>query len=222
MSEQRLANCWVGVMHNARHLIAEPTANAAAVNGALVAQLDNAASRARDLHHDEAQVREALFAVVAWIDETAMTQSWPGAAEWRRAPLQRHYFSTTRAGVEFFQRLEALPESATGAREVFGLALLAGFAGQLATRPGGELADYRRLVLQRIARDGQMQPLDAFSPLFSQPQMAHTPRRAKIRRRLPGIALLLLVVVPVVALAALYIGLDRPLAAIAAQLMGTR
>jgi len=222
MNEERLANCWIGVMQDAWQLFANPTASAAAVNAALVAQLDQAASRARDLHYDEAQVREALFAVVAWIDETAMTHPWPGAVDWRRAQLQRHYFSTTRAGVEFFQRLEALPESATGAREVFGLALLAGFTGRFATRPGGELTDYRRQLLQRIARDGQMQALDAYSPLFHQPQIAYEPRRAQIRRRLPGLSLLLVVVLPVIALIALYISLDWPLATLATQLMGTR
>lgn len=222
MNEQRLADCWVGVMERARRLIGEPSASAAAVAATLIAHLDQAASRARDLHYSEAQVRDSLFAVVAWIDETAMTAPWSGAVEWRRAPLQRHYFSTTRAGVEFFQRLEALPEADGGAREVFGLALLAGFAGRFATRPGGELANYRRLCLQRIAQDGQMQPLDAYTSLFGQPEIASTPGRAQIRRRLPGLALGLLILLPALALAALYVGLDRPLAVAAAELMGTR
>lgn len=222
MNEQRLAACWVGVMEHARRMIGEPSARATTVASMLTTQLDQAASRARELHYPEAQVRDSLFAVVAWIDETAMTSDWLGATDWRRAPLQRHYFSTTRAGVEFFQRLEALPEADSGTREVFGLALLAGFAGRYATRPGGELANYRRLCLQRIAKDGQMQPLDAFSPLFAQPEIVSMPVRTQIRRRLPGLALALLILLPTLALTALYISLDRPLATTATELMGTR
>jgi len=219
MNEGRLADCWVGVFECTRAVFADPAASAATATARLINQLDMAASRARELGYVEAWVRESLFSVVAWVDETAMTTAWPGAAEWRRSPLQRHYFFTTRAGVEFFQRWQALPEEAGAVREVFGLALLAGFAGHYATRPASELDEFRRQCLQRIARDGQMATLQASGTLFSQPSFGVTAQRRRARRRVPALVLTLLFVIPLLGLAALYVGLDRPLAAAAAMLM---
>lgn len=222
MTSSRLADCWVGIMLNARCLIAEPEAEFSGVAPALIAQLDFAITRARDLQYSEPEIRESLFAIVAWIDETAMTSSWAGASNWRNKPLQRHYFSTTRAGIEFFQRLEGLPEAAINAREVFGLTLLAGFAGRYASRPGGELADYRHQCLQRIARDGHMQSLDIWSELFSQVDNRRPPTQIKNRRRQSRFMPLLLLLIPVLALSGLYISLDRPLKNITAELIGKR
>lgn len=221
MNESRLADCWVGIFETTHGVIADPAASAATAKATLTHQLDLAADRARELGYLETWVRESLFSVVAWVDETAMTTLWCGAVDWRRSPLQRHYFSTTRAGVEFFQRLQALPEDAGPVREVFGLTLLAGFAGHYATRPGDELADFRRKCLQRIARDGQMRTLDASSRLFAPPSFGATAVRAQTRRRVPMLVLVALIVIPLLGLAALYIGLDRPLATAAAMLMET-
>ncbi|OCR25108.1 hypothetical protein AFK24_09990 [Pseudomonas syringae] len=212
MMTLRLADCWMPIFEAAKTGIANPAQSWESLSPQLIAQLDSAANRARELHFAEAEVREALFAIVAWIDETAMSQEWLGSAGWRRAPLQRHYFSTSRAGVEFFQRLEALPEAAAGAREVFGLALLSGFEGRYATRPGGELDHYRRLCLERIILDNKMVPLDATSYLFEQPQEHLSKRKRIVRRGLPGISLALLVGVPLVILSVMYISLDISLA----------
>lgn len=222
MNKGRLADCWVGIFATTQGVIADPAASAATAKATLTQQLDLAADLARELGYVETWVRESMFSVVAWVDETAMTSAWCGAVDWRRAPLQRHYFSTTRAGVEFFQRLEGLPEDAGPVREVFGLALLAGFAGHYATRPGDELADFRRKCLQRIIRDGQMRTLDASSKLFDQPSFNATAARRQTPRRAPALVLALLIVIPLLGLAALYIGLDRPLAAAAAMLMETQ
>lgn len=204
----RLVDCWMGVFDAAKTGFADPTQTQESLSAKLIELLDQAGNRAREYQFAEAEIREALFAMVAWIDESAMSSNWSGAEAWRRAPMQRHYFSTSRAGVEFFQRLEALPEAAQGAREVFGLVLLSGFQGRYATRPGGELMNYRRQLLERIVLDNQMPPLDAFSQLFPQPQNDLPQRAMHLRRELPGIALILLVALPLLALGALYLGFD--------------
>lgn len=222
MTSPRLAGCWTPIFDAAKQGLNDPAQSYEALSPTLIALLDAAANQARELHFAEAEVREALFAVVAWIDETAMSGQWPGSAQWRRAPLQRHYFSTSRAGVEFFQRLEALPEAAVQAREVFGLALLSGFEGRYATRPGGELAQYRRLLLERIILDHKMEPLDATSHLFEQPE-DHLPKRTRVvRRGLPGISLLLLIGIPLIVLTVLYISFDLALSRQVSQLLGMR
>lgn len=218
----RLVDCWMLVFDAANSGFADPAQTQEGLAAGLISLLDEAANRAREHQFAEAEIREALFAMVAWVDESAMSRTWSGAAAWRLAPLQRHYFSTSRAGVEFFQRLEALPESAQGAREVFALVLLSGFQGRYATRPGGELANYRRLCLERIVLDNKMAPLDAFSHLFPQPANTLPHQALHIRRGLPGLALVLLIAVPLLALMALYIGFDLVLGQQVADLLRAR
>ncbi|MBF7729556.1 DotU family type IV/VI secretion system protein [Pseudomonas sp. N040] len=222
MTVTRLVDCWMGVFDAAKAGFADSTQTQESLSARLIALLDQAGNRAREHQFAEAEIREALFAMVAWVDESAMSRNWPGADAWRRAPMQRHYFSTSRAGVEFFQRLEALPEAAQGAREVFGLVLLSGFQGRYATRPGGELTNYRRQLLERIVLDNQMPPLDAFSHLFPQPPNNLPQRAMHLRRGLPGIALVLLVVLPLLALAALYLGFDMALGQQVADILRVR
>ena len=59
----------------------------------------------------------------------------------------------------------------------------------------------------------------ASGTLFSQPSFGVTAQRRRARRRVPALVLTLLIVIPLLGLAALYVGLDRPLAAAAAMLM---
>lgn len=212
MMTVRMASCWMPIFEAAKTGIADPVQSWESLSPQLIVQLDGAANRARELQFSEAEVREALFAVVAWIDETAMSQEWLGSASWRRAPLQRHYFSTSRAGIEFFSRLEALPEASVGAREVFGLALLSGFRGRYATRPGGELEHYRLLCLERIILDNKIVSLDATNYLFEQPLEHLSTRKRIVWRGLPGICLTLFVFVPVIILSMMYISLNASLA----------
>lgn len=218
----RLADCWMDIFDAAKTGFADPAQTQESLSVRLIEMLDQAGNRAREYQFAEAEIREALFAMVAWLDETAMSRNWSGAEAWRRAPLQRHYFSTSRAGVEFFQRLEALPESAQGAREVFGMALLSGFQGRYATRPGGELANYRRQLLERIVLDNHMPPLDALSQLFPQPQFDLPQRALHLRRGLPGLSLVLLVVIPLLALCGLYLGFDFALGQQVADVLRVR
>lgn len=222
MTPTRLADCWMPVFDAAKRGFSDASQTHAALSAALIGCVDSAVVRARNYQFAEAEIREAQFAVVAWIDETAMSRQWAGAMPWRTALLQHHYFSTSRAGVEFFQRLEALPESAMGAREVYGLALLAGFQGRFATRPAGELALYRHKCLERIALDNRMTGLDATTPLFTQPADV-IPRGARtIRRGLPGMALVMLIGIPLLILCALYVSFDTSLTQQVNQLLEVR
>ncbi len=72
----------------------------------------------------------ALFAVCAWIDESILCSEWSGREKWSCAPLQRVHFGTTRAGEEFFQRLESLDENDGNLREVYAYCLALGFKGR--------------------------------------------------------------------------------------------
>lgn len=216
----RLSNIWVSSMEQARAAFGGPDSalDAAAVAEQLKQSLDATVARAQAGGYTAAQTQSALFAVVAWIDELAMSRDWAGGAAWRLTPLQRHYFSTTRAGAEFFEKLEALPEDAIEVREVYGLVLLAGFSGRYIHRPPGELAAYRSALLDRIARERQMSPLDPDQPLFPMAG-ARRPKMAQYRRGLaPSLATFILIVLPLCALLGLYLYLDYGVAVEAAQI----
>lgn len=98
---------------------------------------DNAA-RKDDAGYREENYQNGLFAVAAFIDEKVMNSQWSQKPLWGAEMLQRHFFNTTRGGVEFFVRLDALnPYNPVDrdVREVYFYCLALGFAGQY-YRPG--------------------------------------------------------------------------------------
>ncbi|WP_153100038.1 DotU family type IV/VI secretion system protein [Paraburkholderia hayleyella] len=169
--------------------------------------LQAAQTRAGNEGHGPAAVREALFAVVAWLDERALSSDWPGRTAWRAAPLQRHYFGTSRAGTEFFERLEALPDDATEVREVYALMLLWGFRGRFAARPAAEFFGYRQALFERLARELQMAPFNLHEPLFVLPAPPAPEANTRSRRRVT-LALVLLIVLPLAVLLGLGLAYD--------------
>ncbi len=70
--------------------------------------------------------------MVAYVDEAVLTSAWPEAQRWQGQQLQKILFNTSRAGVEFFQRLESLPGTEKAVREVFYFCLMLGFKGRYA------------------------------------------------------------------------------------------
>lgn len=78
----------------------------------------------------------ARFAVCSWVDEMLLGSDWRDKQLWQREQLQRLYYRTTEAGVELFDRLQAL--GARGeVREVYYLCLALGFKGRY-IGPGDE------------------------------------------------------------------------------------
>ncbi len=71
----------------------------------------------------------ARFAVCAWVDETLLASDWREKQLWQREQLQRLYYRTTEAGVELFERLQALGARCE-VREVYYLCLALGFKGR--------------------------------------------------------------------------------------------
>lgn len=121
--------------------------------------IDEARSGARSLSASDVDFDSALFAVVAWIDETVMCSHWPGAEQWKRATLQMQLFRSSRAGVEFYSRLEALAPNQRAVREVYYMALAWGFRGRFSAvddEPAIDLLKQQQLLalLDNDARRG--------------------------------------------------------------------
>ncbi len=56
----------------------------------------------------EKDYKEALFAVCAFVDEALLTSRWTEKARWQANTLQRTFFGTVNAGVEFYDHLRSL------------------------------------------------------------------------------------------------------------------
>jgi type VI secretion system protein ImpK len=106
--------------------------------------------------YDATDVRLAIFAVVALLDECALNSRQPALAEWSRHPLQQELFGGLMAGEWFFQQIEQLLARAdtpalVDVLEVYQLCLLLGFRGRYAADAGALYAVAAR-VGERISR----------------------------------------------------------------------
>lgn len=75
---------------------------------------------------------EALFPIVAYIDEIILTSKWSEKSTWQKNSLQRQFFNTTNSGYEFYDRLNKLNRQGDdrSAREIYLLCLSLGYKGR--------------------------------------------------------------------------------------------
>jgi len=73
---------------------------------------------------------EALFPLVAWIDEVILSSRNAHRRLWQKKLLQKKFFNISDAGDLFFEKLEALPEEESTLRLLYLYALLLGFKGK--------------------------------------------------------------------------------------------
>jgi type VI secretion system protein ImpK len=96
--------------------------------------------------------RLAIFAVVAFLDESVLNTRNPVFADWARRPLQDELFGGHMGGEWFFQHVDQLLARPDGPElpellEVYQLCLLLGFRGKYGAVNEGQLG----MVMQRIA-----------------------------------------------------------------------
>jgi type VI secretion system protein ImpK len=117
----------------------------------LIGALDRMVSDGRRMGIANADLAEARYALVAFIDEQVMRSDWAGRAEWMARPLQLELYRENTAGENFFVRLRALLRAGDRpvAVEIYYLCLVLGFQG--AYRDGGEPQALEKFT--RAARD---------------------------------------------------------------------
>ena len=136
--------------------------------------------------------REALFAVLSWVDDVILNSAWPYRNQWRHLMLAT--FGTLNAGKEFFQRLEALPAAARDVKEVYFQCLGLGFAGRYALGDNPEqqqLREYRHRLYRDITGSAALQRERLFPEAYERPRRA--PRAAAKRIGIAWFALALLI-----------------------------
>lgn len=110
-------------------------------------------------------VKRAIFAMVAFLDESALGCRNPAFADWARLPLQAELYGHQLAGEVFFQELQnALTRNdsreTADLLEVYYLCLLLGFKGRYAA--GGDLRSIMAGIQEKIRR--VRDPFPALSP----------------------------------------------------------
>lgn len=136
------------------------------------AQVQTLIGQARESAQQEhialALFEKALFPVAAWIDERlALLPAWRQSRDWRGLMLQRKFFSTSHAGVEFFERLQSLESEDHALREVYVMCLGLGFVGRYSQEPHSmELVRLREDHYRRLLSGDVLGTADAYLPLF--------------------------------------------------------
>jgi type VI secretion system protein ImpK len=116
-----------------------------------------AEQEARRIGYAGDDVRYALFALIAFIDESVLNSPHPMFADWGRRPLQEEVFGGHTGGELFFQYLQQLlgrqdSEDLADVLEVYQLCLLLGFKGRYSVTHGSELQVIAGHVAQKIDR----------------------------------------------------------------------
>lgn len=121
-------------------------------------QLIGAADQeARQAGYAQGDVRYALYAVVAFVDESVLNSAQPMFRDWPRRPLQDELFGGHVGGEAFFQYLQQLmtrdpsPDLAD-VLEVYLLCLLLGFQGRYSAANRDELGLWTSRVRDQVTR----------------------------------------------------------------------
>jgi type VI secretion system protein ImpK len=135
----------------------QPVTDAVAFRGQLTQLLARGEQDAIAMGFTAQDARLAIFAVVAYLDESVLNAGVPALADWARRPLQDELFGGHMGGEWFFQHLEQLlarPDSVELADllEVHQLCLLLGFRGKFGAGDHGELHAISSRVNERLAR----------------------------------------------------------------------
>ncbi|MBZ2183767.1 MAG: DotU family type IV/VI secretion system protein [Bryobacter sp.] len=124
-----------------------------------------AVDAARRNRFSEEETKLAMFAIVAYLDETILTQNQTAFSDWRRKPLQEELFGVHIAGEIFFQNLENIlrqTDSLSGADllELYALCISLGFRGRYSAVGQAELKRIVEACLDKVRRvRGAMPPL---------------------------------------------------------------
>lgn len=131
-------------------------------------QLLAAADReARGAGYDGEIVRLAVYAFVAFLDESVLNSDQPMFADWARQPLQEEVFGDHMAGETFFSHLRDLltrqgSSDLADLLEVYELCILLGFRGRYGSGGSGEIRSLVESAREKIRRirgdDGTLSP----------------------------------------------------------------
>ncbi len=140
-------------LRTGRQVVTDP----AAFRHFILEGLKSADGEARRQGYAGEDIKLAIFAVVAFLDESVLNLRAPVFADWPRRPLQEELFGHHVAGEVFFQNLQQLlgktdSHDLADLLEVYHLCLLLGFAGRYSLAGRGELKGFIDGTADKIRR----------------------------------------------------------------------
>jgi type VI secretion system protein ImpK len=147
----------------------------AAFRQQIIEALKTADQQTRNQGYAAEDIKSAIFAVVAFVDESVLNLRSPVFADWPRRPLQEELFGHHIAGEIFFKNLQDLlgkneSQDLADLLEVYLLCLLLGFAGRYSLGDRTALRAITDATADKIRRiRGSAGPL---SPAWELPQEA--------------------------------------------------
>jgi type VI secretion system protein ImpK len=153
-------------------------ADAKAFREQLLHALKTADQNARSRGYPEEDVRLAIFAIVAFLDESILNLRLPVFEDWVRKPLQEELFGRHVAGEVFFENLQNIlgrrdsPETAD-LLEVYSLCLLLGYLGRYSISSKSDLRALMGQTGDKIARIRNTGP--EIAPQWAVPAEAAVP-----------------------------------------------
>lgn len=112
---------------------------------------------ARNRGYTSEQSQLAIFALVAFLDESIMNLQQPVFAGWPRKPLQEELFGVHVAGEHFFQNIQRLLGMRDGhdvadVLEVYEICLLLGYRGRYGLGGQAELRSIIEMIKEKMRR----------------------------------------------------------------------
>ncbi len=140
-------------LRSGRQTVADP----AAFRQQVIDALKIADLQARNQGYAAEDIKLAIFAVVAFVDESILNLRLPVFADWPRRPLQEELFGHHVAGEIFFKNLQELlgkndSQDLADLLEVYLMCLLLGFAGRYSLGDRGELRAITDAANEKIRR----------------------------------------------------------------------
>ena len=119
--------------------------------------IGTAVTNVRAMGYSDNAGRMALYAIIAFLDETVLNSQDPAFADWARQPLQEEMFGGHVAGEAFFNNLNGLlsaPESmeVADSLELHAVLLLLGYRGRYALSNSGDLQGVLNRIRDKIIR----------------------------------------------------------------------
>ena len=142
----------------------QQVSNAELFRGQVLNSVKTAEQAARASGYTDADIRLAVFAVVAFLDESLLNLRQAVFNDWVRRPLQEEMFGRHVGGEVFFDHLQELLERRDSVEvadvlEVFYLCLLLGYLGRFSISSKGDLQalmqrtnDFRRCGIAAVPR----------------------------------------------------------------------
>lgn len=132
----------------------------------VLSALGNVKSEAASTGIEQEDAAAAFYALAAFIDSRVADSEWSGKPQWAGEPLSRILLQDPEAGVNFFQRMDALTNRQREVKEVYFVCLALGYRGMYADLDPNQQAERLGEIKRSILRDLHPVPIEEQELLF--------------------------------------------------------